>query len=91
MHVHSFSLGTDLLLVAVHELGHTLGLQHSSVSGSVMSPYYSYSYPPKLSKDDESRIQLLYGVKPMQYKPPELDNNDIVPAVSHSFLPALIV
>ncbi|KAK2827677.1 hypothetical protein Q7C36_018603 [Tachysurus vachellii] len=71
-------MGTDLLQVAVHELGHTLGLQHSNSPGSVMSPFYIYSDKPQLSKDDERRIQSLYGVKVVQQKEPELDTNDIV-------------
>lgn len=85
MHVHPFPSGTDLLQVAVHEIGHTLGLQHSSAPGSVMSPLYSYSYPPELSKDDERRIQSLYGVKVIQSKKNELDTNDIIPIVRHAF------
>lgn len=88
-HVHTCLSGTDLLQVAVHEIGHTLGLQHSSALGSVMSPLYSYSYPPQLSKDDERRIQSLYGVKVVQpevvqRKENELDTNDIMPIVSHT-------
>ncbi|KAF5903012.1 stromelysin-3-like, partial [Clarias magur] len=71
-------MGTDLLQVAVHEIGHTLGLQHSSAPGSVMSPFYSFSYPPQLSKDDEKRIQALYGLKVMQPRPSEIDTNEIV-------------
>lgn len=83
MHVHPSPSGTDLLQVAVHEIGHTLGLQHSNEPGSVMSPFYSYSYPPQLSKDDKRRIQALYGVKVMQEKESELDTNDIMMVVSH--------
>ncbi|XP_060791406.1 stromelysin-3 isoform X2 [Neoarius graeffei] len=71
-------MGTDLLQVAVHEFGHTLGLQHSNDLGSVMSPFYSYSYPLQLSKDDVKRIQALYGVKLMKQKKSELDTNDIM-------------
>lgn len=79
MHVFPSPSGTDLLQVAVHEIGHTLGLQHSSALGSVMSPLYSYSYPPQLSKDDKSRIQSMYGVKVIQPKEVDLDTNDIMP------------
>ncbi|KAL0162972.1 hypothetical protein M9458_042368, partial [Cirrhinus mrigala] len=52
---------TDLLQVAAHEVGHVLGLQHSMAPGAVMSPFYTFSYPLKLSEDDKRGIQSLYG------------------------------
>lgn len=55
--------GVDLLWLAVHELGHSLGLEHTyKHPNSVMFPYYT-GYRPKLrlSSDDRNGIQHLYG------------------------------
>lgn len=54
--------GRNLFVVMAHEIGHTLGLEHSPVSNALMSPYYK-----KLGKgfvlnwDDILAIQNLYG------------------------------
>ncbi|XP_046452877.1 uncharacterized protein LOC124200653 [Daphnia pulex] len=55
-------IGTNLLHVAVHEIGHSLGLFHSTVPSSVMY-FTDKNYDPhfKLSEDDISAIQHLYG------------------------------
>ena len=55
--------GVNFLYVATHELGHSLGLSHSSDPNAVMYPTYSKedSKNFKLSQDDINGIQLLYG------------------------------
>jgi hypothetical protein len=49
----------DIQRVALHELGHALGLAHSSVATAIMNPYISSYYT--LSADDIAGAQALYG------------------------------
>ncbi|KAM7484284.1 hypothetical protein LguiA_000293 [Lonicera macranthoides] len=55
----------DLESVAVHEIGHLLGLGHSSVEESIMYPTISSaSRKVELAGDDIEGIQVLYGSNP---------------------------
>jgi hypothetical protein len=57
----TWSVGTDvdIFSVALHELGHALGLGHSDVPGAVMYPYYRRV--TALTDEDIGAIRMLYA------------------------------
>ncbi|XP_066296423.1 matrix metalloproteinase-16-like [Branchiostoma lanceolatum] len=62
--------GINLYQLAVHEIGHSLGLSHSTQHNSVMYPYYhGLRRHFRLHPDDIRHIQRLYG-------PPRVDTID---------------
>ena len=54
--------GTDLFIIAAHEFGHNLGLDHSNVDTALMYPYYQ-GYIPNYTMDPDDRAAIVqhYG------------------------------
>jgi hypothetical protein len=50
----------SFVTVAMHEIGHSIGLNHASVSNSLMNPTYNPSVPT-VQADDISGAQGIYG------------------------------
>lgn len=71
MHFDEFENWTDaaapgrirLLNVAIHEIGHLLGLSHSNVNDAIMFAFYDDNVDA-LRTDDINGIQALYGSRP---------------------------
>ena len=53
---------SDLFQTALHEIGHILGLKHSTVAGTIMWSYLQNGLHT-LHHDDIDSIQSLYGPK----------------------------
>jgi len=81
--VNSDSQNVDLLTVAAHEIGHTLGLAHSDDPNALMFP--SYRGPHRfLDDDDIAGAQSLYGVASAPQPGPAVPPNDSPPPPSAS-------
>ena len=79
--VNSNTSNVDLLTVAAHEIGHTLGLAHSNDPGALMFP--SYDGPRRfLGDDDIAGVQELYGVASAPRPAPDVPENDAPPPSS---------
>jgi hypothetical protein len=79
--VNSDTQDVDMLTVAAHEIGHTLGLAHSSALNALMYP--SYSGPHRfLDDDDIAGVHELYGVASDPPSAPESPPQNATPPPS---------
>ncbi|CAH8625796.1 unnamed protein product [Dicrocoelium dendriticum] len=71
----------NLISVAAHEMGHSLGLGHSTVPTAIMFPYYLSTWKKvELDRDDISGAQKIYGApRPGKVIPPAPELPDIPP------------
>lgn len=72
--VASGSSGIDYKTVAIHELGHIIGLNHTNVPNSAMNPYYNGARHT-LGADDISGAKFLYGDPSVSPPPAPTDWN----------------
>jgi hypothetical protein len=81
--VDSETRNVDLLTVAAHEIGHTLGLDHSDDPKALM--YASYSGPRRfLGTDDIAGIQSLYGLSSTSPDAPQTPPQGVTPPPSEN-------
>ncbi len=73
----------DLFTVVLHEIGHTLGLEHSLVADAVISP--GYRKQTALSDDDITAIQALYGSAEGDFPPLPVRSPDEIVSVCNAF------
>ncbi|XP_071945100.1 stromelysin-2-like [Antedon mediterranea] len=62
--------GTNIVSVATHEFGHSIGLAHSNLFNSIMWPWNkAYNAHLELDQDDINGAQELYGAPTIWYPP----------------------
>lgn len=85
----------DLTTVAIHEVGHVIGLAHSPVRKSVMFPTVAPHHTKRaLSDDDVNGVRILYGLDPLPPAPSPrpVDNQaNVVRLNFTSVIPSLLL
>lgn len=81
--------GQNLLYVAVHEFGHSLGISHSKVRDAIMWPWAGEYIPDfKLKQDDINVIQSIYGKPDAHTTPRPSVDPSVTPTVGPSVDPS---
>ncbi len=75
-----FTDAEQFLAVALHEVGHVLGLEHTDAIDSVM---HRYSVRTDLSVDDIATFQNLYGIRMLDSHDDDVINNDSLEESTH--------
>lgn len=79
--VDSETRNVDLLTVAAHEIGHTLGFDHSKDPNALMYPRYSEPHR-FLGKDDIAGAQAVYGSRSEAPSGPQIPSPEATPPSS---------
>lgn len=53
--------GIDIGIVAIHEIGHSIGLNHESVNLAIMNPFYNPAVVSTIETDDINGAAAIYG------------------------------
>ncbi len=87
--VDSTTGDVDLETVAAHEIGHTLGLDHSDDPNALMYP--SYEGPHRsLGSDDIAGIQDLYGLASNPPPAPDVPDSQLVDSTDPTLIPQIL-
>jgi hypothetical protein len=60
--------GFDIFQITAHEIGHAIGLDHTSVPNSLLNAFYTEAFSGPQA-DDIAGAQLLYGDVPLSHQP----------------------
>ncbi|XP_071797351.1 collagenase 3-like [Asterias amurensis] len=84
-YTHGVLNGVNFFYTAAHEIGHTLGLDHSNVPNSLMWPWgKTFVTDFVLPRDDKDAIQSIYGANP---NPPTLPPTTSQPPPAYCVAP----
>ncbi len=70
-----FSDVDQFFSVALHEVGHSLGLNHST---NPLSPMYTSPGPTQLIDEDIAKLQALYGIRSLDRYDSDVQNNNLL-------------